>query len=135
MTQIHTPQTSLAAQYAAFGISEAVLNFAAPVMDQLRPRFDSIDETAEYNQLRVIHAMQENHIRRVHHSAKRIDIFHKCRALPTCYRSPHLRVMQHLPCCLGKGFLSGRLHNLCHDISLSSASNRVASSMMSTSSP
>ncbi len=66
MTQIHTPQTSLAAQYAAFGISEAVLNFAAPVMDQLRPRFDRIDETAEYNQLRVIHAMQENHIGEAH---------------------------------------------------------------------
>ena len=66
MTQIHTPHTSLAAQYAAFGISEAVLNFAAPVMDQLRPRFDSIDETAEYNQLRVIHAMQENHIGEAH---------------------------------------------------------------------
>lgn len=66
MTQIQTPQTSLAAQYAYFGISEAVLNFAAPVMDQLRPRFDMIDETAEYNQLRVIHAMQENHIGEAH---------------------------------------------------------------------
>lgn len=66
MTQIETPQTTLAAQYAAFGISEAVLNFARPVLDQLRPRFDQIDETAEYNQLRVIHAMQVNHIGEAH---------------------------------------------------------------------
>ena len=66
MTNIQTPLTTLAAQYAAFGISENVLNFAKPVMDQLRPRFDRIDETAEYNQLRVIHAMQENHIGEAH---------------------------------------------------------------------
>jgi cystathionine beta-lyase family protein involved in aluminum resistance len=66
MTKIQTPLTTLASQYAAFGISEAVLNFAKPVMDQLRPRFDNIDETAEYNQLRVIHAMQENHIGEAH---------------------------------------------------------------------
>ena len=66
MTNIQTPLTTLAAQYAAFGISEKVLNFAKPVMDQLRPRFDRIDETAEYNQLRVIHAMQENHIGEAH---------------------------------------------------------------------
>lgn len=57
---------SLAAQYAAFGISEKVLCFAEPVLAGLRPRFDEIDETAEYNQLRVIRAMQEAHIGEAH---------------------------------------------------------------------
>lgn len=66
MTVKQTTMTTLTDQYAAFGISEAVLNFARPVLDQLRPRFDGIDETAEYNQLRVIHAMQENHIGEAH---------------------------------------------------------------------
>ena len=66
MTQTQNEQTTLAARYAAFGISEDVLRFAQPVLHQLRPRFDMIDETAEYNQLRVIQAMQENHIGEAH---------------------------------------------------------------------
>ena len=66
MTQTQNEQTTLAARYAAFGISEDVLGFAQPVLKQLRPRFDMIDETAEYNQLRVIQAMQENHIGEAH---------------------------------------------------------------------
>ena len=57
---------TLADQYAAFGISREVLDFAAPVLADLRARFDAIDETAEYNQLRVIRAMQENHIGEAH---------------------------------------------------------------------
>ena len=57
---------SLAAQYAAFGISEKVLAFAEPVLEGLRGRFDAIDATAEYNQLRVIRAMQDSHIGEAH---------------------------------------------------------------------
>ena len=57
---------SLASLYAAFGISEKVLSFAEPVLKKLRPRFDEIDETAEYNQLRVIRAMQQSHIGEAH---------------------------------------------------------------------
>ena len=57
---------SLASQYAAFGISGQVLDFAAPILESLRGRFDAIDETAEYNQLRVIRAMQENHVGEAH---------------------------------------------------------------------
>ena len=58
--------SSLVGQYAAFGISQQVLDFAAPVLEGLRERFDAIDETAEYNQLRVIRAMQESHIGEAH---------------------------------------------------------------------
>ncbi len=49
-------------QYTTMGISRQVLDFAEPILAQLKDRFDKIDETAEYNQLRVIKAMQEAHI-------------------------------------------------------------------------
>ena len=46
-------------QYKNLGISEEVLSFGEQVLSDLRPRFDAIDETAEYNQLKVIAAMQK----------------------------------------------------------------------------
>lgn len=49
-------------QYAKLGISDRVLAFAEPVLSGLRSRFDEMDETAEWNQLRVIRAMQEAHV-------------------------------------------------------------------------
>ena len=48
--------------YRQFGISQKVLGYAQPVLDRLEERFRQIDETAEYNQLRVIKAMQDAHI-------------------------------------------------------------------------
>ena len=59
-------RTSLTDLYASFGICREVLAFAEPVLDGLRRRFAAIDETAEYNQLRVIRAMQECHIGEAH---------------------------------------------------------------------
>ncbi len=52
--------------YKAFGISGKVLAFAGPILEELEERFDKIDETAEYNQLRVIRAMQEAHVGEAH---------------------------------------------------------------------
>ncbi len=46
-------------QYERFGISEAVYRFGESILNSLEPRFKQIDEIAEYNQLKVIHAMQE----------------------------------------------------------------------------
>ena len=48
--------------YRQFGITDKVLDYAAPVLRGLEERFRQIDETAEYNQLRIIKAMQEAHI-------------------------------------------------------------------------
>lgn len=62
----NTGAGSIASVYAAFGISEKVLGFAAPVLENLQARFMEIDATAEYNQLRVIRAMQDNHIGEAH---------------------------------------------------------------------
>ena len=48
--------------YARLGIGREVLEYADPVMTELADRFAAVDETAEYNQLRVLLAMQEAHI-------------------------------------------------------------------------
>ncbi|MCM1264036.1 MAG: methionine gamma-lyase family protein [Butyrivibrio sp.] len=50
---------NLNAQYAKFGISEEVLKFGSGILSSLKERFDKIDEIAEFNQLKVIQAMQE----------------------------------------------------------------------------
>lgn len=46
-------------QYAKLGISKAVLDFGNEILISLKKRFERIDEIAEYNQLKVIHAMQK----------------------------------------------------------------------------
>ncbi len=48
--------------YEQLGISEAVYKFVNTVAADLKERFAAIDEIAEYNQLKVIHAMQENKV-------------------------------------------------------------------------
>ena len=48
--------------YARLGIGREVLEYADPVLTELADRFAAVDETAEYNQLRVLLAMQEAHI-------------------------------------------------------------------------
>lgn len=48
--------------YAKLGISEEVLKFGRKIEKELMPRFQKFDETAEYNQLKVLHAMQENRV-------------------------------------------------------------------------
>lgn len=45
--------------YQALGISEQVLAFGMEIEKELKERFAQIDEVAEYNQLKVIHAMQK----------------------------------------------------------------------------
>lgn len=48
----------LSKQYKQFGISEAVYRLGEEILASLAPRFLQIDENAEYNQLKVIRAMQ-----------------------------------------------------------------------------
>ena len=49
-------------QYESFGISKEVYQFGAKIEKELMERFSSIDETAEYNQMKVIKAMQDNKV-------------------------------------------------------------------------
>lgn len=51
--------TDLTRQYEQFGITPDVYSFGEEILDSLQERFRRIDETAEYNQLKVIRAMQE----------------------------------------------------------------------------
>ena len=46
-------------QYEQFGISAEVYAYGEEILSSLQKRFRQIDETAEYNQLKVIRAMQE----------------------------------------------------------------------------
>lgn len=48
--------------YEEFGISEKVHRFGEIIIEELSERFKKIDETAEYNQLKVLKAMQNNKV-------------------------------------------------------------------------
>lgn len=48
--------------YRQLGISDQVYRFSEKILAQLRPRFDEIDQNAEYNQLKVLKAMQDNKV-------------------------------------------------------------------------
>ncbi len=48
--------------YKELGVSEAVNEYVAKIAEGLKYRFEKIDEIAEYNQLKVIRAMQENKV-------------------------------------------------------------------------
>ncbi len=48
--------------YASMGISEQVYSYGSNILTGLKERFDAIDERAEYNQLKVLKAMQENQV-------------------------------------------------------------------------
>ena len=48
--------------YAQLGISSEVYDFGKKIEDSLKERFEKFDQTAEYNQMKVIHAMQKNRV-------------------------------------------------------------------------
>lgn len=49
-------------QYKSMGISGEVYAFGEKILAELQDRFAQIDSTAEYNQLKVLKAMQENRV-------------------------------------------------------------------------
>lgn len=55
--------------YNGLGISKQVLDFCTEIEERLQDRFKEFDEKAEYNQLKVIKAMQEAMVSDVHFSA------------------------------------------------------------------
>ncbi len=48
--------------YEKLGITKEVWEFGQKIEKELEPRFKEFDKTAEFNQLKVINAMQENHV-------------------------------------------------------------------------
>lgn len=45
--------------YKEMGIDSKVFEFGQKIVQELKPRFSEIDKVAEYNQLKVVHAMQK----------------------------------------------------------------------------
>lgn len=55
--------------YQELSISKEVMDFCEDILEHLKERFDEIDEIAEYNQLKVIKAMQDNRVSDIHFAA------------------------------------------------------------------
>lgn len=62
MNQLTISEDAIKKQYEELGISEKVYTFGHQIEASLKERFDSIDTIAEYNQLKVIRAMQKNRV-------------------------------------------------------------------------
>lgn len=55
--------------YAQMGISEQVYEYGEKILEKLRTRFDEIDRVAEFNQAKVLSAMQKNRVNAAHFAA------------------------------------------------------------------
>ena len=55
-------ESNLTDFYRELGISGRVFDFGKQILEELEERFHNIDETAEYNQMKVLKAMQENKV-------------------------------------------------------------------------
>lgn len=56
-------------KYLTLGISPEVYAYCSKIEEELSERFISIDQVAEFNQLKVLKAMQDNHLSDVHFAA------------------------------------------------------------------
>ncbi len=54
--------------YGTLGLDERILVLGEEVEASLKERFDTIDKTAEYNQIKVLQAMQKNRVAEAHFS-------------------------------------------------------------------
>ena len=55
--------------YEELGISRKVLDFGTKIENDLKSRFEEIDKNAEFNQMKVIKAMQDNRVSDIHFAA------------------------------------------------------------------
>ena len=56
-------------KYYDMGICPEVYKFGKKIEEQLKERFEAIDSTAEYNQMKVIKGMQDNRVSDIHFAA------------------------------------------------------------------
>ncbi len=61
--------TEMETMYESLGISKKVLEFGAQIEEHLKERFGEIDKRAEFNQMKVIKAMQDNRVSDIHFAA------------------------------------------------------------------
>ena len=64
MRQVDNSQMMI--MYEKMGISKEVLAFSNEILESLKERFKRIDDVAEYNQMKVLHAMQKNQVSEMH---------------------------------------------------------------------
>lgn len=57
---------NLKAMYKNLHMDDKVLQFCGEIEDSLKERFAAIDEVAEYNQLKVLNALRQNHVSEAH---------------------------------------------------------------------
>ena len=55
--------------YQSMGISKEVYDFGNEILAGLKERFETIDQVAEYNQMKVLNAMQECKVSDIHFAA------------------------------------------------------------------
>lgn len=55
--------------YQSLGIDKKVLSFSFDIENKLRDRFSNIDKVAEFNQMKVLKAMQDNRLSDIHFAA------------------------------------------------------------------
>ena len=55
--------------YREMGISQEALDFGLKIEASLKERFQAIDQIAEYNQMKVLKAMQDNRVSDIHFAA------------------------------------------------------------------
>lgn len=60
---------SMKEQYLAMGISEPVYEYCEKILESLKERFQEIDQIAEINQMKVLHAMHKNRVSDIHFAA------------------------------------------------------------------
>ncbi len=60
---------NIEAMYESMGISKEVYRFGSRILDSLKSRFEAIDEVAEYNQMKVLKAMQDCRVSDIHFAA------------------------------------------------------------------
>lgn len=61
--------TEMETMCESLGISKKVLEFGAQIEEHLKERFEEIDKRAEFNQMKVIKAMQDNRVSDIHFAA------------------------------------------------------------------
>lgn len=61
--------TELETMYRCLGISSQVLDYGKSIEASLKERFEAIDARAEYNQMKVLKAMQDNRVSDIHFAA------------------------------------------------------------------
>lgn len=59
-------ENTMKEMYESLGISDKVLEYSENILEELKERFEELDKTAEYNQMKVIAAMQKNKVAEMH---------------------------------------------------------------------